>query len=69
MNAVGVEGNVGKNLFEFRQNEVKALEYGQSNANMNQRQVSLPACFLCGRTGHYYSVSNTYRFRLLVLLW
>jgi hypothetical protein len=27
---------------------------------MNQRQFSLPACFLCGRTGHYYSVCNTY---------
>jgi hypothetical protein len=27
---------------------------------MNQRQVSLPACFLCGCTGHYYSGCNTY---------
>ncbi len=81
MNAVVVEGNVGKNLLfppqgspqvrgprplksgnkdKFRENKVRALEYGQSNANMNQRQVSLPACLLCGRTGHYYSVCNTY---------
>jgi hypothetical protein len=81
MNAVGVEGNVGKNLFfppqgspqvrgarllksgnrsGFKQNEVRALEYGQNNADMNQRQISLLACFLCGRTGHYYSVCNTY---------
>jgi hypothetical protein len=73
MNAVGVEGNVGKNLLfppqgspqvrgprslksgnkdYFRQNEVRALEYGQSNANMNQRKVFHPACLLCGRTGH-----------------
>lgn len=81
MNAVGVEGNVGKNLLfppqgspqvrgarslksgnrsGFKQNEVRALEYGQNNVDMNQRQISLPACFLCGRTGHYYSVCNTY---------
>jgi hypothetical protein len=82
MNAVGVKGNVRKNLLfppqgspqvrgprshksgnkdKFWQNEVRAIEYGQSTANMNQRQVSTPACFLCGRTGHYYSVCNTYR--------
>ena len=51
------------NKDEFRLNEVRAFEYGQNNqnnVNMNQRQVSLPACFHCGRTGHYYSVCNTY---------
>jgi hypothetical protein len=48
------------NKDEFRQNEVRPIEYDQSSANMNQRQVSTPACLLSGRTGHYYSVCNTY---------
>ncbi len=48
------------NRDELRQNEIRAIQYGQNNANMNQRKVSTLSCFLCGGIGHFYGVCNTY---------